>query len=978
MINEHESVTEYLAALMGSERFGPQVVGSRHFPPTNKTCAPPPPGLAKPIINLLKEIGINELYSHQAKAIGHILEGEDVLIATPTASGKSLIYNLPVFNAIINQPYARALYLFPLKALAQDQVGTIDTMAAQLPEYFLNRGIEGAAIYDGDTSAYRRKKIRENLPGILITNPDMLHLAMLPYHDLWGNLFSNLTHVVIDEVHTYRGVFGSHMAWVIRRLKRICSLYGSKPVFILSSATVGNPEELGTALIGSPVRAITQSGSPRPPRNMILLNPFDSAPYAATMLLEAAVRRGLRTIVYTQSRKMTELITMWTGKRTKDLKENIASYRAGFLPEDRRQIEQRLADGSLLGVISTSALELGIDIGNLDICVLVGYPGSIMATWQRAGRVGRGQQESLVVLIGHEDALDQHFMRNPDDFFNREVEAVILNPNNRTIAKQHLTCAAAEAPLDADDKICPGENSSQLLDELTQHGDLLCSADGKTWFAARKYPQRDVNLRGGGNRFQIKQSGNHEILGEIDGFRALKECHEGAVYLHMAQSWLVKSLDLEGHEILVRPFKERYYTRAMSNKTTQILKTLQTCQVGQAIVHFGQLRVTETITGYQKQLQGTQKIIGRYPLDLPPHIFETEGLWLEIPPALRRRLEGQRVHFMGGIHAVEHAMIALLPLLVLCDRNDIGGISYPWHEELEQSAIFIYDGHSGGVGLTRKGFSLIDELMHKTLEAVSNCPCETGCPSCVQSPKCGSGNRPIDKHACIEVLTGLLQNSENKITIPIQQNIVVEKKPSTDNETLFVLPEKYGVFDVETRRSAQDVGGWHKADRMGISVAVLYDGKEDKFFSFEEHEIDKLVEHLFSLELVIGFNNKRFDNMVLSAYTSRKLSQLPSLDILEEITGQLGYRLSLDRLAEHTLGVKKTGDGLQALKWFEQGRLDVLKQYCQKDVEITRDIFLYGLRQHHLLFRNKAGKVVRLPVDFQKKIKVTTEKTTIK
>ena len=392
MIHEQESVVEYLAALMGSERFGPQVVDTRHFPPAKRICAPPPPGLAKPIINLLKEIGIDELYSHQAKAIGHILKGEDVLVATPTASGKSLIYNLPVFNAIINQPYARALYLFPLKALAQDQVGTIDAMAAQLPEYFLNRGIEGAAIYDGDTSAYRRKKIRENLPGILVTNPDMLHLAMLPYHDLWGNLFSNLTHVIIDEVHTYRGVFGSHMAWVIRRLKRICSLYGSKPIFILSSATVGNPEELGTALIGSPVRSITKSGSPRPPRNMILLNPFDSAPYAATMLLEAAVRRGLRTIVYTQSRKMTELITMWTGKRIKDLKENIASYRAGFLPEDRRQIEKRLADGSLLGVISTSALELGIDIGNLDICVLVGYPGSIMATWQRAGRVGRGQQ----------------------------------------------------------------------------------------------------------------------------------------------------------------------------------------------------------------------------------------------------------------------------------------------------------------------------------------------------------------------------------------------------------------------------------------------------------------------------------------------------------------------------------------------------------------------------------------------------------
>lgn len=967
------SVAEYLAALMGSERFGPQVVASRRFPPTDKICAPAPPDLSEPVTGLLKKIGIDTLFSHQAEAISHILQGEDVLVATPTASGKSLIYNLPVFNSIINTPYARALYLFPLKALAQDQVRTIDNMSRQLPEYFQERGIAGAAIYDGDTSAYRRKKIRENLPGVLVTNPDMLHLAMLPYHDLWGNLFSNLTHVVIDEVHTYRGVFGSHMAWVIRRLKRICGLYRSSPVFILSSATVGNPKELGSTLIGSPVKTVITSGSPRPPRNVLLLNPMDSAPYAATMLLEAAVNRGLRTIVYTQSRKMTELITMWTGRRIKDLQEKIASYRAGFLPEDRRLIEQRLADGSLLGVISTSALELGIDIGNLDICILVGYPGSIMATWQRAGRVGRGRQESLVVMVGHEDALDQHFMRHPDDFFAREVEAVVLNPDNRTIAGQHLTCAAAEAPLTADDPLCAVENCSQLLDDLTRRGALLCSAAGKTWFAARKYPQRDVNLRGSGERFQIRHSGSREILGEIDGFRALKDCHTGAVYLHMARTWLAEQLDLEGHEILVSPFKGHYFTRALSHKKTEILKTMQSCRVGQAIIHFGRLRVTETITGYQKHLLGTQKIIGRYPLDLPPQIFETEGLWLEIPPALMHHLERRRMHFMGGIHAVEHAMIALLPLLVLCDRNDIGGISHPWHEELLKPAIFIYDGHSGGVGLTRKGFSRIDDLLHKTLAAVRDCPCETGCPSCVHSPKCGSGNRPIDKQACVAVLAGLLEKSRDTTATPTRKIIPLAQNNAADidpekKKIPFTLPKKYGVFDVETRRSAQEVGGWHRAERMGLSVAVLYDGNEERFISFEEHEIDKLLDHLFSLDLVIGFNNKRFDNQVLSAYTSRNLSRLPALDILEEITSQLGYRLSLDRLAEHTLGVKKTGNGLLALKWFAQGRMDLLEQYCRMDVEITRDLFLYGLRRQHLLFRNKAGKVVRLPVDFQKSI----------
>jgi len=968
---ENGTVAEYISALNSSDRFGPQVVAHRTYPATEPHLAPLPHGLDPVLGELLARISIDRLYSHQARAIELILENKDVLIATPTASGKSLIYNLPVFNALHRDPSARALYLFPLKALAQDQVRTIESLAGKLPEVFLQRGCEPAAIYDGDTSAYRRKKIRDNLPGILVTNPDMLHLSLLPYHDLWGNLFANLTHVIIDEVHTYRGVFGSHMAWVIRRLKRICSLYGSQPVFILSSATVGNPEELGANLVGDPVATVTESGAPRPPRNMLLLNPLDSAAYAATMLLEAAVRRGLRTIVYSQSRKMTELITMWTAKRIGELQEKIASYRAGFLPEDRREIEQRLAAGSLLGVISTSALELGIDIGNLDICILVGYPGSIMATWQRAGRVGRSQQESLVVMIGHEDALDQHFMRNPDDFFSRGVEPVVLNPDNRSIVKQHLTCAAAEAPLTTAEPICSFAEAPELLSDLTLAGHLLCSADGATWFAARKYPQRDVDLRGSGTRYRILHRASREVLGEIDGFRALKECHAGAVYLHMAQSWLVEHLDLEGREILVDPFKGPYFTRALSSKTTSILETLQTETIGATRVHFGRLRVTEIITGFQKQLIGSQKIIGRYPLDLPPQIFETEGLWLEIPELLQRDIEKRRLHFMGGIHAVEHAMIALLPLLVLCDRNDIGGISHPWHEELEKAAIFIYDGHSGGVGLTRKGFTNIRSLLAKTLAAVRGCPCDLGCPSCVHSPKCGSGNRPIDKHCCVELLAGLLQSAPGKqrrrpATVKVEP--AKQPTPVPVKTQAFILPERYGVFDVETRRSAQDVGGWHRADRMGISVAVLYDGARNEYFSFQEDETDRLIDHLFRLDLVVGFNNKRFDNRVLSAYTTRRLSELPSLDILEEITGQLGYRLSLDRLAEHTLGVKKEGNGLLALKWFAQGRMDLLDSYCRKDVEITRDLFLFGLQENYLLFRNKAGMVVRLPVDFRKKI----------
>ena len=966
MSGRRNTVREYVAALKGSSRFGPQVVAHRVLAARQPELAATDI-LPAELTRVLAELGINALYNHQAEAIELISRRQNVLVATPTASGKSLIYNLPVFATLLANPGARALYIFPLKALAQDQLRAIEQIGALLPPRFRDQCRNLAAIYDGDTSGYRRRKIRGDLPAILITNPDMLHLALLPYHDLWSGLFAELTHVIIDEVHTYRGVFGSHMAWVLRRLQRICRLYGSDPTFVLSSATVGNPQELARDLINADVRVIDSSGAPTPPRNVILINPLDSAAHAATMLLAAALHRGLRTIVYTQSRKMTELVTMWARRRLSRFSDRIASYRAGFLPEDRRRIERALADGDLLAVISTSALELGIDIGSLDICILVGYPGSMMATWQRAGRVGRGRRESLVVLVGHEDALDQYFMRNPDDFFRRPVEAVVLNPRNPAIAGPHLVCAAAELPIEADDPLCTAE-TRPILQKMAAGSRLLQSADGSTWFSSRRYPQRQVDLRGSGDRYRILALPDRRPLGEIDGYRALRECHAGAIYLHMARTWQVDSLDLEGHEILVSAADPPYYTRAMTEKETEILATRASAACGCTRVHFGELRVTETITGYQKILVGRQQVIGSLPLDLPPQIFETEGIWIEIPDHLRRGCEEQRFHFMGGIHAMEHAIIGMLPLEVLCDRNDIGGISHPWHVQLQGAAIFIYDGCAGGVGLTRRAFSRISALLDATEAAVRTCPCEIGCPSCVHSPKCGSGNRPIDKEACLFLLQGVLAAGHPVRPVRTPPPAVAPRR----TQPSFSLSRRYGVFDVETRLSAAEVGGWHRADRMRVSVAVLYDSGEDRYFSYQEEEMDQLIERLFSLELVVGFNNKRFDNRVLSPYSGQDLARLPALDILEEITGRLGYRLSLDRLAEHTLGITKSGNGLQALEWFRQGRMEELTRYCRRDVEITRDLFLHGLRQGYLLFRNKAGAVVRLPVDFAAAIRRIT------
>ena len=959
------SVNEYIKALKSSERFGPQVV---HHEELSGSAARFGENLDKwpgPLEFALQEMGIPQLYLHQVEATDAIRRGENVIVATPTASGKSLIYNLPVFERIMGDRHSRALYLFPLKALAQDQHKSIVGLASLLPEDL--RPV--AAIYDGDTSAYQRKKLRDRPPNILITNPDMLHLSMLGYHNTWSGFFAGLTHIILDEVHTYRGIFGSHMAWVLKRLQRICSHYGSAPQYILSSATVANPEELAGDLLGCPATVVSRSGAPRAKRHFVFVNPYDTAATAASQLLEASLKRGLRTIVYTQSRKMSELVSIWTQHRLGDMASKLSSYRAGYLPEERREIEEKLSNGTLLGVIATSALELGIDIGDLDICILVGYPGTVMTTWQRGGRVGRQENESLILLVAQEDSLDQHFMRNPADFFGRSVEATVLNPLNRSIMKRHLICAAAELPIATHEILVQEETTKAVIEELAAEASLLLAADGSHWVGARKYPHREVDLRGTGHSFVILNKADESVMGEIDYIRCFKECHPGAVYLHRGKTWLIKDLDLDGHEVHATRENVNYFTRTMGNKTTEILKTYETVSLKNLRASFGYLRVTDTVTGYQRRLVAGQKLIGTESLDLPPLIFETEGLWIEIPLPVQKQVEEDQYHFMGGIHAMEHAGISIFPLLVLCDRNDVGGIAYPYHDQLSGPAIFIYDGYPGGVGLSRKAFEKIDEFLGLTHRAIAECSCEIGCPSCVHSPKCGSGNRPIDKQAALQILDRLLLNQPDlRGAVKTKPAAIIAEEPgpaAQEDELLTVQPpERYGVFDVETKRSAAEVGGWHRSERMGISVAVLYNASSDTFKTYLETDIPEMIKDLQKLDLVIGFNNKRFDNQVLSAYSVFDLASLPTLDIMEKIYDRLGYRLSLDRLAEHTLGVKKTADGLQALKWYKEGRIQEIADYCRQDVKITRDLYLYGLQNRYLLFKNKAGSIVRLPVDF--------------
>ncbi len=1007
-----KNIAEYIISLKSSKRLGGQVVYHRIWDRKSATWGKPRDSWPEQIDRMLQASQIDSLFRHQARAVDQIRKGRNVVVATPTASGKTLVYNLTVIEKFLSRPETKALYLFPLKALAQDQLLNLNRFTSPLEGRRLT-----AVIYDGDTSSYQRKRIREKPPNVIMTNPEMLHLSFLPYHTRWASFFSSLETVVVDEVHTYRGLLGSHMAQVFRRLLRICQHYQSSPLFIFNSATVANPAQLTEQLTGLEVQTIDQSGSPKGKKHLIFIDPLDGPAQTAILLLKAALERQLRTIVYTQSRKMTELIAIWVGTQAREYADRISAYRAGFLPEERRDIEDKLSKGELLAVITTSALELGIDIGDLDLCILVGYPGTIVSTWQREGRVGRSGQEAAMILIAGEDALDQYFMRNPDDFVERSPEAAVVNPFNADILARHLPCAASEFPLSGDETLMQTTEVQSVVSKLESEGELLRSGEGDLWFSSRKAPQRGIQLRGAGKQFNIIGSEDEENKGEIDGHRVFKETHPGAVYLHRGETYLVDRLDLETNTVTVSPAEVDYYTRVRANKNTEILEIYNQKPVAGTRVSIGKLRVTEQVTGYERWRIRYKKLIKRVPLDLPELMFETDGIWFEIPADIQQAAESKYFHFMGGIHAVEHAAIGMFPLIVMTDRNDLGGISIPFHPQVGSAAVFIYDGIPGGAGLSKQAFHRAKDLLEVTLNVIQTCPCEAGCPSCVHSPKCGSGNRPIDKASAAFTLRGMLElpldpsrrgpkpllkpkaghtesprkRTKNNEFVESTQKIFT--RPSEEKPELVPPPEEKNqikadqknknseqqsqkaassktttdpqricVFDLETQKSAQEVGGWHRADLMLVSCAVLYDAKAQVYREYLEEDMPDFIAQLQQYDCVVGFNIKRFDYKVLSGYSDFDFKQLPTLDILQEIHQQLGYRLSLDHLARVTLDSKKSADGLQALRWWKEGKLREIIDYCRQDVRITWEIFQYGQEHGYLLFQNKAGNTVRVPV----------------
>jgi DEAD/DEAH box helicase domain-containing protein len=713
----------------------------------------------------LESLGISALYSHQAKALNAILAGKNVIIATPSASGKTLCYHLATLDALLHDKDSRALYIFPTKALAQDQLRSLKQILGETKDLPQLPSPRAVATFDGDTPQNERANIRKRA-SIVLTNPDMLHLGILPNHQSWSRLFRNLKYVVIDETHIYRGVFGSHVANVLRRLRRLCAVYGSSPQFICCSATIANPQEHAQNIVGLPFESIVEDGSPHGEKYFTFWNPpiIDEAKTSrrssnseAAFLLGELVQKEIRSLVFAHTRKLTELIYIYTqGQLPPSLRDKISPYRAGYLPEDRRRIEHQFFNGELFGLVATTALELGINIGDLDATVLTGYPGSIASAWQQAGRSGRSTHSSLSFLIAQENPLDQYLMRNPDFFFGKNFDNAIINPDNPYILQPHLLCAAWEKPLEDKDKDFFGETSA-LLAELEQEGKLRKRQEKHYLSPSITYPAQDINIRAtSGQNYAVIDGREGCLLETVEASVAFFQVHPGAIYLHQGESYLVKELDLARHIAWAEPRSVDYYTQTMEITDIRVTSLTNEKDCHKVKVYFGDVDVTTTVVGFKRKRQFTEEVIGEEPLDLPPQNFPTKALWFDLPQKALDRIANAGLDFHGGLHACEHAAIAILPLFALCDRNDIGGVSTSFHPDTAKAQIFIYDAHPGGIGIAEKGFEMITELWQATLKAVEECPCTEGCPSCVQSPKCGNNNQPLDKEAAVILLEELV------------------------------------------------------------------------------------------------------------------------------------------------------------------------------------------------------------------------------
>ena len=732
---------------------GDQLVREARYGARPPEESPLPDDLHPQLIESLLRTGVDRLYSHQSDALESARRGHTI-VTTGTASGKSLAFNLPVLDTLAHDRKARALYLYPTKALAQDQARKL----AQLKAPFLRHDI-----YDGDTPKENRAAIRQR-SNLILTNPDMLNVSVLPNHRLWGDVLANLAWIVVDEAHVYRGVFGSHVANVLRRLRRVARAYGTEPRFVLTSATIANPLELGEGLTGHELELVDRDGAPHAERRVAMWNPelLDeksgkrrSALGEAADLLAELIEREVRTICFMKSRRGVELMQKFAKLRLEDmgrpdLAERIAPYRAGYTPAQRREIERRLAEGELLAVCATSALELGIDIGELDAAICVTFPGTVASLRQMWGRAGR-RRTGLAMYVAGEDGLDQFFCRHPDEFLDRPVEQAILDYESEEIHMAHLVAAAHELPLTDEDADILGPRWDAYAQRLVSLGELR--ERGGTYtprgsgFAAGRIALRSSSA----DAYGVVDTGPGELVGTVESGRAFSTVHPGAVYMHMGASYEVEELELADRRALVHPFHGDWYTQPKTETDTFIEEVRAQRFVGDVELNFGVVSVSEEVVAYQRKRVTDHEPLDLVAVELPEQSFVTQALWYVLPEKTLADDFPLDV-LQGALHAAEHGQIAVLPLIAMCDRWDIGGLSTAYHPQTGRPTIFIYDGHPGGVGITRTGYHQFERLVDDALRLIEECPCESGCPSCVQSPKCGNLNEPLNKNGAIELL----------------------------------------------------------------------------------------------------------------------------------------------------------------------------------------------------------------------------------
>ncbi|GAA3108989.1 helicase [Streptosporangium carneum] len=693
-----------------------------------------------------------------------------MIIATGTASGKSLSYLVPAVSSVLDG--RTILYLTPTKALAADQLRALEEL--DVPEL-------RAATFDGDTSFEERAWVRKHANYVL-TNPDMLHRTMLPRHAQWSAFWRRLAMVVVDECHGYRGVFGSHVAQILRRLRRICARYGSNPVFLLSSATASEPGTFATRLTGLQMAEVTTDASPRGATTFALWEPpltdlrgEGGAPLRRPAAAESAdlladlVAADVRTLAFVRSRRAAESVALTARARLQDLvigsdapvdlPDRVAAYRAGYLAEDRRGLERAFRSGGLLGLATTNALELGVDVSGLDAVLIAGWPGTRASLWQQAGRAGRAGQDALAVLIARDDPLDTYLVHHPEALFGRPVEAIVLDPANPYVLGPHLCAAAAEIPLTHDDLEIFGQSAKEVLAGLVADGLLRERATG--WFWTSRERATDLaDIRGaGGPPVQVVEMSTGRLLGTVDEPSAHTSVHTGAVYVHQGETFLVAELDLEAGVALVEAGAPDYTTFARDVTDISVLESLHSHPLGRGELHFGSVEVTRQVVSYIRRRAQSSELMGDEPLDLPPRTLRTRAVWWTLPASATAPLAQDGLDLGGAAHAAEHASIGLLPLFATCDRWDIGGVSTELHPDTGLLTVFVYDGHEGGAGFAERGYARALDWLTATREAIASCECERGCPSCIQSPKCGNGNEPLDKTGALRLLAVLLSDS---------------------------------------------------------------------------------------------------------------------------------------------------------------------------------------------------------------------------